>query len=643
MNNLFTFWFPNNKYQAFWFDGSKDQEIYQQFNDLLINEEKKSVHEILDMNSKDQLCYIILYDQITRNISRITKDSEYRNDDKAIMIAINLCSIDCDLTADILQSVFIWLPFRHTNKTNDLDFIVGRLNKYKYTDSNESDFSRFYLATLKSYTQTQDTIQIITNQNKKLLEIPVYDQYIHDDNCETYQCIQTNDKISDLDKNVLYTDILKYINKYKIKKLGVSLSGGVDSMVLITLLHQMVLRKQLEQVVAMHIDYKFRKESTDEANFLVNICLHLNIPIILREITHFNNCKIKIQRDFEEEETKCIRFNVYKYGIEKFQLDGICLGHHADDLIENVFMNIFNGDNILDLFVMKDKSINNDVPIMRPMLTQHKDVIFDIAHQNSVLYFKDTTPDWSFRGHIRRKIFPAIANFDPLKINNLLKIGNQSREWETVINQKMISPVIHNIQYEKHGFIVKFQSDCNNMPVAYWTQLFINIFHKQNIRMISQKNTKAFIEWTNKKNRDNVMFRLSNGYVIFSEGFDIYFLKMSVYNKLLVELKQPITIEEKTCNIKVSDWEINIETDNASFDENNNRYMSYQDILRGEYIYYIRKIDGKQLTVSVHEKEKDRSTFNKFKNVKILSHIVPKVYGEKYINDGNMTKIVMDL
>ena len=40
----------------------------------------------------------------------------------------------------------------------------------------------------------------------------------------------------------------------------------------------------------------------------------------------------------------------------KYELNGICLGHHYGDLGENVLMNIFNGRELLDLFVMETKS-----------------------------------------------------------------------------------------------------------------------------------------------------------------------------------------------------------------------------------------------------------------------------------------------
>ena len=170
----------------------------------------------------------------------------------------------------------------------------------------------------------------------------------------------SNNIISDLEKNSLYQSCLLYCQKYRITRLAVSLSGGVDSMVLLFLLQQMVLRQKLEIVVAIHINYNWRDNvSVHEADYLFDFCSRIGVPFILRDVKHYNSnvdTKIDIERELVEEETKQIRFNTYKYAIQKYNLSGICLGHHKDDLIENVFMNFAKGKNILDLFVMEEYS-----------------------------------------------------------------------------------------------------------------------------------------------------------------------------------------------------------------------------------------------------------------------------------------------
>jgi len=168
--------------------------------------------------------------------------------------------------------------------------------------------------------------------------------------------------------------------------IGVSLSGGVDSMVITYILKQMELMGIIKQVVAVHIYYGNRIDSMDETLFIKDWCNYYNIPLIIKYIAYMTRDVDMTDRNFYEEETKRIRFNTYKFAQKMFNISGFCLGHHQDDLIENIFMNILKGRDILDLCVMHETSIINDVLLLRPYLYHTKKYIFDFAHKYYIPY-----------------------------------------------------------------------------------------------------------------------------------------------------------------------------------------------------------------------------------------------------------------
>ena len=84
----------------------------------------------------------------------------------------------------------------------------------------------------------------------------------------------------------LYKTIKKYVETHNIKRIGTSLSGGVDSMVMTHVLSQLRIRKVIDIVVAVHLDYGNRKESTMEANYIINWCKYLGIDCVTRKIEH---------------------------------------------------------------------------------------------------------------------------------------------------------------------------------------------------------------------------------------------------------------------------------------------------------------------------------------------------------------------
>ena len=143
----------------------------------------------------------------------------------------------------------------------------------------------------------------------------------------------------------------------------VSLSGGVDSMVVLSCL----LRLRLENhfpIYVVSINYNLREESKDEAEFLKSFCRFNNIIFLVESLqnTISNNNqrgiydeegKKILKRSEFEETSRDVRFNAYRSIIEKHNCNGVMVGHHRDDIIENIFTNSMRGHNILDIEVMK--------------------------------------------------------------------------------------------------------------------------------------------------------------------------------------------------------------------------------------------------------------------------------------------------
>jgi len=82
------------------------------------------------------------------------------------------------------------------------------------------------------------------------------------------------------DENIpLIKTINDFCIKTKEKKFIVSLSGGVDSMVLISIIKYLGY-----EVIAGHINYNNRSETTIEQEFLEEWCLYNNIKLYIKNI-----------------------------------------------------------------------------------------------------------------------------------------------------------------------------------------------------------------------------------------------------------------------------------------------------------------------------------------------------------------------
>ena len=109
----------------------------------------------------------------------------------------------------------------------------------------------------------------------------------------------------------------------------------------------------------------------------------------------------------------------------------------------------------------------NNVNIARPFLDHPKSDILKLAHNYMIPYFKDTTPDWSNRGKMRRKVFPLLVEmFGNYFRNNLNNMGNNSAEIGNMLNDYVFQPFLKN-KYFKYGCLILIE-DKHNAPNLFW-------------------------------------------------------------------------------------------------------------------------------------------------------------------------------
>lgn len=214
----------------------------------------------------------------------------------------------------------------------------------------------------------------------------------------------------------------------------VSLSGGVDSMVLCT-----ILKHQGVNLLAAHINYHNRLEASREQSYLEEWCKIMKIPLQVREITEMS--RATSDRADYERQTSQIRFKFYRDCLDKTDPTGkILYGHHLDDVTENVVTNFMRGRDVHDLVVMHEETPKAGVVVSRPMLKHPKSDIYTYAHQNGVPYFKDTTPEWSNRYKIRNRLLPLLREMYGTTIDSrVVKNAQKAEIWAKVIKDKVLS------------------------------------------------------------------------------------------------------------------------------------------------------------------------------------------------------------
>ena len=277
----------------------------------------------------------------------------------------------------------------------------------------------------------------------------------------------------------------------------VSLSGGVDSMVIASVLAHMANTDYNIKVYAIHIDYGNRPEAEAEAAFVENYCHQFNMAYICRRINEVT--RGVTARDDYERIARELRYQTYRATVQECRDAndsieiGVMLGHHRGDLRENVLSNAHKGCGPLDLSGMKAVSQNDGVVIYRPLLPLEKDSVFDYAHTYGVPYFKDTTPHWSTRGKLRNKLIPLLEEiYGEGSMNNLSTLATESDDAYDLLHMAVLRPFLRKVEH--HAMGITFETtEWQEQGLFFWKFVLREALHSAGLGMFSDKSVAAFL------------------------------------------------------------------------------------------------------------------------------------------------------
>jgi tRNA(Ile)-lysidine synthetase-like protein len=251
------------------------------------------------------------------------------------------------------------------------------------------------------------------------------------------------------------------------KKIIVSLSGGVDSMLILWLLKNLDV-----SVSAIHIVYGNREVSQEEYSFVAQYCERLSVPLFSYHIEFLKrDC---IDRAFYEKMTRDIRFNVYK-SIENVENPIIILGHILDDVIENIWTNLSKCQHLHNLGKMGSSEIQEGVQIERPFLNTKKDEIYNLSEKYGIPYLKNTTPLWSNRGKFRENFYKALhTQFGDIVDKNIVMVANIIKSQYEIIEKIVYRPILESFNNNKLDITLAIQA---NLDLCGWTYIIENVCH----------------------------------------------------------------------------------------------------------------------------------------------------------------------
>jgi len=548
--NVYNFWFDNPSY---WIPiSNKDKEkvdkiIYEKFyNPTYIN--ITTTISFLEFNNKTFIGFIIFQDQFYKHFTRHQLLNSIKPDFDDTIIH-NIRTI---LSQNILPSVDKIILQTTETELLFILMLYKHVKNYKYVIENcllwcthnkcsiheKLYLSKFFNDTYKKMYDFDYIYNVVNlfNQSTYPIEFdPVNicdyfpSQFIEQDWLNSLNLLHPN--IQTLSNNLLSTIDTNITNNND--SIIISLSGGVDSMVTLFLLHNLAQNKKIEnEIVACHIVYGNRTESNYEFNFIKYYCSKLNVKLYYYNIEFLT--RKNIDRDFYEKMTRDIRFNLYKSVSKYLNTDNfsVYLGHIKDDVVENIWSNLSKGQHLFDLKKMKISSVQEGVKIIRPFLNICKSIIYEIANHCYIPYLKNTTPEWSNRGKFRNRFYNEThIQYGDSVDEKIIQVADTLSTVGNIIDNLIYKPIYKSYNHVEKTIDVSRAIEAG-LDVNGWLNIMEYICH--NFLQISKPSIHSvnqFVERLTKNNftiqKKEMKFQLkSNLQIILYKINDIYFIKL---------------------------------------------------------------------------------------------------------------------
>ena len=283
-------------------------------------------------------------------------------------------------------------------------------------------------------------------------------------------------------KSRFQTHLYSRFPALRLQRILVAVSGGVDSMVLLDLLRELV-----DEVAVAHCNFQLRGQDSERDEQLVDsYCTS-------HELTcHIKRFDTKLPKQSTQMAARTLRYNWFEELSLSNNYDVILTAHHADDNIETLLMNITRGTGVEGLTGIPEQNGR----ILRPLLPFYKSEIANYAQAHQIPWREDRSnqSDDYQRNAIRHHVIPELVKLHPKALENTTKTIDFTKEAALVIQQQTEQLQKQLFLNEKETIRISISSVKELQPLSFWIhQLFhpYGFDHREVIKLLSTQKGKC--------------------------------------------------------------------------------------------------------------------------------------------------------
>ncbi len=211
-----------------------------------------------------------------------------------------------------------------------------------------------------------------------------------------------------------------------VSSLCVALSGGLDSSVLLDILHSICQKRNI-QLSALHVNHQISPNAKEWALFCQKKCENYEIAYEIKLIS----C-LRQGGESLEEVARRQRYHAYASQPAPW----IALAHHLDDQVETFFIQLFRGSGVRGLSSMPlSRAFGPHKTIWRPLLNFSRRDLERYAHERNLSWIEDeSNQDTRYlRNFFRKDILPLIEERLPSYRQVVQRTQNHFQEIDALL------------------------------------------------------------------------------------------------------------------------------------------------------------------------------------------------------------------
>lgn len=293
----------------------------------------------------------------------------------------------------------------------------------------------------------------------------------------------------------------------------VALSGGLDSTVLLHLMHQVQLEYGFE-LTALHVNHQLQAQSQDWEDHCKRVCDGLDIPIVTTQLTLQSSSEVAA-RDAR-----------YQWFSEQIKPGSVLLtAHHRQDRAETFLFNLMRGSGSSGLSSLRAVRPFYGSRIVRPLLALSREEVGDYARTNKLDWVEDPSNQQVkySRNQIRHNVLPVLRDFREDVVTNIARAAANLEQENGLLREVAIGDLVEVREQPLHpldkSYALCFDDFVHLSParqtnlVRFWLQslhlhtpsryLMTNLLNA----FVNPPNTTAVIQ------EDGTQFRFYRGFV----------------------------------------------------------------------------------------------------------------------------------